>query len=666
MNKKLQRMIGPVSWLFVLLMAAFAVATYFYSPTLAYIEAGVVVVLLIYGIVASRRRKRELLELIQTVTYDAESAKNNTLMNFPLPIVVFKMQSSQVVWGNQIFFNLFGGARPSYEVHLDDLVPGMQTHWLMEGKSRRPGLTKIGERKYQIHGNLVRTRDQDLTDPDLMGITYWVDVTDYDNIKQEYDDSRPIIMILLVDNYDELMKNLTDRAKADLMGRVEDIVSQWCAGKEGLLNRFDRDRYMFLFENRHLPAMREDRFSLLESIHTVVNASGIHATLSIGMGLGGSFEEDMSLARLSLDMALSRGGDQAVIKNRDGNFDFYGGRGADVGVRSKVKSRSKASALASLIQDSSQVYVMGHKLADMDAVGAAVGMACICRKLERSVRIVVDPEKNASKKLIAQVRTSPEYQNMFIREQEALDWLDESTLLIVVDTNRPEQVDGRTLLDKCGRVAVIDHHRRAADYIENAALTFHEPYASSACELVSELMQVLLEPSDVTRTEAEALLAGIVLDTKNFTLRTGESTFEAAAFLERLGADPSAVKLLLQNDMEHTVQKYGILQNAKIYRDGIAIAISDTEQDRVVAAQAADEMLNISGIQASFVLYATAEGGVVVSARSFGEVNAQMILEKLGGGGNKSAAGAQVKHISLRDAVNTLCASIDEYVDNRS
>ena len=320
-----------------------------------------------------------------------------------------------------------------------------------------------------------------------------------------------------------------------------------------------------------------------------------------------------------------------------------------------------ANALAELIRVSSQVLVMGHKLADMDAVGSAVGMLCISRKLGIDARIVIDPDKNVSKKLIEHVKTMPEYGDVFITPEEAMVRADSRTLLIVVDTNRPEQVESLPLLESCNRVAVIDHHRRAASYIQNAALTFHEMRASSACELVSELIQELM---DVTKTEAEAMLAGIVLDTKNFTLRTNERTFDAAAFLRRLGADTLVVKRLLQSDLEHTVEKFGILQDAKIYRPGVAVAACATEQDRVVAAQAADELLNVSGISASFVLYATNAGGVVISARSMGELNVQLVLEKLGGGGNQSAAGAQVKDMTLRDAVNTLCATIDEYLDS--
>lgn len=665
MNKTLQKLIAPGTRLFLLLMAVFAAVTFILgNEALAIVEACVIVLLAAYALVDARRRRRELVEYIEGVTYDAESAKNNTLMNFPLPIVVFRMADYKIIWGNQIFFSLFGEERPSFDANLSDMAPGFNSKWLTEGKNQYPSLVQVGGRKYQLHGNIIRSRGEDVenSERNFMGITYWVDVTEFDDIKQEYEDSRPVTMILVVDNYDELMKNLPDRAKTELRGRIDDLVTQWCEGKNGFVRFFDRDRYLFMLESRHMKEITDGKFSILEKVREVANPSGIHATLSIGVGMDGSgFEENYSFANLSVEMALSRGGDQAVIKNKY-NFEFFGGRGAEVGTRSKVKSRVTANALAELIRVSSQVYVMGHKLADMDAVGSAAGMVCICRKIGKSAKIVVNPERNASRKQIDMLKATPEYRDVFMMPEDAIVRADSHTLLIVADTNRPEQVESEALLESCTRVAVIDHHRRAASYIQNAALTFHEPYASSTCELVSELLQELTDPGDVTRAEAEAMLAGIVLDTKNFTLRTGERTFDAAAFLQRLGADTSEVKRLFQNDMEHTVEKYKILQSAKVYRDGVAIAVSEAEQDRIVAAQAADELLNVSGIQASFVLFATAEGGVIVSARSIGEVNVQLVLEKLGGGGNKSAAGAQIKNMPLRDAVNKLCMTIDEYL----
>ena len=666
MNQKLQKLIAPGTRLFLLIMAVFAVVTFFFNETLAFVEAGVILLLIIYYVIDARRRRKQLVDYIENVTYNAESAKNNTLLNFPLPIVVFKMSDYQIIWGNQIFFSLFGDSKPGFDARLTDMVPAFSAKWLMEGKNQYPGLVQIGTRKYQLHGNIIRSRGEDVQSAgrDFMGITYWVDVTEFDNIKNEYENSRPVTMLIVVDNYDELMKNTTDREKSDLRGALNDRVRQWCDGKGGLVRTYDRDRFIFIFETRYLKAITDAKFDILESIHEVVNPAGIHATLSIGVGRDGdSFEENFSFANLSVEMALSRGGDQAVIKNKF-NFEFFGGRGTEVESRSKVKSRVKANVLRELICASSEVLVMGHRQSDLDCIGGAVGMCCIARKIGKSAKIVVDQQTSDAKKLIELVRESPEYKDAFLTPEEALVRADGRTLLIVVDTNRPEQVESRNLLEACNRVVVVDHHRRAASYIQNAALTYHEPYASSVCELVSELLEELADPADITRTEAEAVLSGIVLDTKSFTIRTGERTFDAAAFLRRMGADTTKVKRLLQNDMLHTVERYAILQSAKIYRASIAIAVSEKETERVVAAQAADELLNISGIQASFVAFATAEGGVVISARSIGELNVQLVLEKLGGGGNASAAGVQMKDIPLRDAVNRLCASIDEYLDN--
>ncbi len=663
MNNRFQKLVAPGMRLYLLIMIVFAGITFLVNERLAIVEAAVIIVLIIYSLLDARRRRKQLVDYIEDVTYNAESAKNNTLMNFPLPIVVFKMDDHQIIWGNQIFFNLFGKQKPSFEASLIDMVPGFNSKWLLEGKSQYPGLVQVDGRKYQLHGNIIRRKSEDAggSNSGFMGITYWVDVTEFDDIKIEYEASRPATMIFVVDNYDELIKGVTDRKRMELRGIIDEEISKWCEGKGGLLRRYDTDRYMFIFESRYLKDFTGSKFGILEEIHSVISSTGIHATLSIGVGCDGAdFDENFAYANLAIEMALSRGGDQAVIKNRY-NFEFFGGRGMEIETRTKVKSRVTANALAELMRDSSQIYAMGHKLSDLDSIGGAVGIVCMARKLGKTAKIVVDPVKNASHMLINALKATAEYKDVFISPDEAMLAADSHTLLVVVDTNRPEQVESRNLLESCTRVAVIDHHRRAASYIQNAALSFHEPYASSVCELMSELMQEIVEQDDITRMEAEAVLSGIVLDTKNFTIRTGERTFDAAAFLRRVGADTSEVKKLLQSDMEHTVAKYKILQSAKKYRGNIAIAVQETEQDRIVAAQAADELLNVSGIEASIVAYATSDGGVVVSARSIGDINVQLILEKLGGGGNKGAAGAQVSNMSLRDAVNIICASIDEY-----
>ena len=409
--------------------------------------------------------------------------------------------------------------------------------------------------------------------------------------------------------------------------------------------------------------MVEEKFSILDTVHTVSSEDGVTATLSIGIGKdGGSFEHLFASANKCIEMALSRGGDQAVVKDSL-DFQFYGGRRQSAEKRTKVKSRVMAKALNDLVSDASEVYVMGHQYADMDAVGAAAGICCIARKNKKKVRMVIDLDNNNANPLLRRLRVLPEYEDIFITGNDAFIHAQPGALLVVVDTNRPDMVESEALLDSCNRVAVIDHHRRAATYIESAALNFHEPYASSASELVTELLQYLVDPSDLLRGEAEALLAGIVLDTKNFTMRTGGRTFEAAAFLRRAGADTSEVSRLFQSDLKSMVERYDIIRRAGMVHGNIAVAAVDSDCPRVVAAKAADDLLTLQGVQASIVVYRSGEN-VGLSARSLGDVNVQVLMEKLGGGGNSTTAGGTIPNADVNDIKKRLLEAIDDYFED--
>ena len=354
-------------------------------------------------------------------------------------------------------------------------------------------------------------------------------------------------------------------------------------------------------------------------------------------------------------MALSRGGDQAVIKTRY-NFDFFGGLSKELEKRTKVKSRVVANALVQLIRDSSSVMIMGHKMSDMDAFGAAVGMACAVRHRDKPVHIVINQERNMTHDLINKITAVPEYQDILISPDDAMVRCDFNTLLIVVDTNRPDYVESQPLLESINKVAVIDHHRRAANYIENFALNLHEPYASSTCELVSEMLQYMVPTSEVMKAEAECMLAGIYLDTKGFTVKTGVRTFEAAAYLKRVGADMSEVMKLFQCSFDEYIARQRIIAGARDCGDGIVLAVTKDQVDRVTAAKAADSLLGINGVRSSIVVFPSGDD-VLVSARSDGTVNVQLIMEYLGGGGNHSSAGAQIMHGSVREVeVDTLSA----------
>ena len=542
------------------------------------------------------------------------------------------------------------------------MIPDFTYRWLLDGKREYPEQFRWNDRIYRVFGALSRPEPEGGDQPTL-ATTYWMDITEAEQMRQTLELTKPLMAILMVDNYEELMKACPENKRSALLAALEEQLNNWAAGSGGLLLGYDRDRYLYLFEEKDYTGYTESKFDVLEKVRQVQAGEGVSATLSIGVGRDeDSFEQLFKNASLALEMALSRGGDQAVVKDRV-NFEFYGGRSKSTEKRTKVKSRVMANALGELIDDAKQVYVMGHKYADMDSLGAAVGICCIARKRGKPCQIIIDTENNAAHPILRRLSEQPEYANTAISGQDAFIKCQPGSLLVVVDTNRPESVESEEMLETCNRVAVIDHHRRGSSYIEKMALNYHEPYASSASELVAELMQYLVEPSDVLKCEAEALLSGIVLDTKNFTNRTGGRTFEAAAYLRRLGADTQDVQRMFQGDLNSMIARYDIIRQAELYRDDIAVVALDEECDRVTAAKAADELLTLKGIRASFVLYKKGDG-VYMSARSLGEVNVQVILEALGGGGNSTTAGGQADNITVAEAKAKLLEAIDKYFEN--
>lgn len=667
MNNRLRRLLEPNTRFYFIFLVVFAVCTLFFGEhkfPLFIGETVVIVLLVMYSNSANKQRSREIVEYLESMTVQMDSSSNDIMVNFPLPMAIFTLEGSRIISSNDAFLRAVGDREHTFEMNMTDLVPGFNYKWLMEGRTECPNYVDVGENRYKVYGNVIKNNVES-GGYNWLGVTYWIDVTEYASISEEFLNSRPVFSIITVDNYDELLNDLSDKDRSAILSMIDDRISDWTVKYQGYLRKYDRDRYIFVFEDRFLPELIEGKFSVLDTVRSLTAPNGIQPTLSIGIGRDGkTLAESHQYASLSLDMALSRGGDQAVIKNRY-NFEFYGGKTGQLEKRTKVKSRVMANSLGELIHESSKVFVMGHKFSDYDSIGAAVGVCCIARKRGKQAKIVVDMNSTVSGPLISKLTALPEYENALISPQDAILEADGGTLLVVVDTNRPDQVEALTLLEACNSVAIIDHHRRAGDYIQNAGLNFHEPYASSTCELVTELLQYVVDPADILRVEAEALLSGIMLDTKNFTMRTGGRTFDAAAFLRRAGADTTEVKKLLQNDMQSTKEKYAIIQKAKIYRSGIAIAAPDGNFGRVIPAQAADELLNISGINASFIIFPSGET-INISARSAGEINVQMIVEKLGGGGSRLQAGAQIREKSLKDVVTDLLTAIDEYLDQNN
>ena len=658
MNKKLGRLLHPSAGVFFAMLMVFAAAAVLMEYyILAIGEFAVTAILLIGYLIHRKYRLKEIQKYLEN------ALENNTGKDGaqpPFPMAAIRLEDNVIVYANDEFIKLTGFEDYLKEHTIGSVVPGFATDWLSDGKSQYPYDVHLQGRRYRVYGTSIYADDPKST---RLGVLYFTDLTELYQVRDEYIRSRPVVSIVLIDNYEELTKNLTEAATSALHASINEVLTKWADQYHGLLRRLERNRFILVFEKRDLKHVIDSKFPILEEIHEITSPSGLPASISIGMGVDAeNFDEGYNFASLAIEMALSRGGDQAVIKDRM-NFDFYGGRNKEADHRSKVRSRITATSLLELIGQSSQVFIMGHKNADLDAVGAAIGVSCLCRKKDKPFHIVLDMEMNVAGKLIEQAQEVAEYKNAFISGQEALLRCDNRSVLIVVDTNRPDQVENKHLLEAITSVCVIDHHRRAADYITPVVVNLHEPYASSASELITELLQYAVEKKDILPIEAKALMAGIFLDTKSFNVRTGERTFEAAAYLRQIGADTVEVKKLLQNDFQDTMAKYQIIKSARLYRAEIAIAALNAGTSRALAAQAADELLNISGISASFVLYPSEEN-VIISARSIGEANVQVILEPLGGGGNTATAGAQMPNITVKEALDRLVQSIDRYYEN--
>lgn len=658
MNKRIARLLRTNITIFSLCLVLFALAAIPFDVRLAIGEGVAAVAFFLLGRRRSKATQQSLRQYIQRFYGGMDSARSSNMLFTPLPMMVFDLATEDILWSSESFLQLTEQREGIFDAHLETVFPNISFHWLLEGKTEAPETVVWNHRTYRVFGGVSHPEGGQ----SALATTYWMDVTDTEEMRRTLELTRPVVAILMVDNYEDLMKATPEGKRSAVRAMLEEKLSQWSAGSEGMMLKYDRDRYLFVFEEKSFSDFAAKRFDVLDAVREVVAGEGVAATLSIGVGRDAdSFEALFKNASVALEMALSRGGDQAVVKDKL-NFEFYGGRSKATEKRTKVKSRVMANALAELIDEAKQVYVMGHSYADMDALGAAAGVCAIVRKRGKKCRIVIDTENNAAHPMLRRLQALPEYQGAFLGGDDAFLRVQPETLLVVVDTNRPGSVESEPLLDACNRVAVIDHHRRGSSYIDKMALNYHEPYASSASELVTELLQYLIEPGDLLKAEAEALLAGIVLDTKNFTNRTGGRTFEAAAYLRRAGADTADVQRMFQSDLQSMISRYDIIRRAELYHGDIAIAALDQECDRVIAAKAADEMLTLQGVRASFVLYRK-DDGIYISARSLGEINVQVLVETLGGGGNSTTAGGQCSGMTVAEAKTTLLRAIDKYFE---
>lgn len=612
-------------------------------------------VMAIWAVLHCARISRDTEKQLAAIRESLFGAQRDSVAEYPMATMVLR-ESGEVLWQNDCCRRHVLGGLDAFGKSIAEVAPQLD----LAGDCPPEGQNvTVGERMYTLYW--LRTDRQ--AEPVM--VLYFFDDHDLKVYAKEYFDSRPWVMLMVIDNFSELFLDAKENERSKTMSEIEHIIETFTEENHGLLKKLDKDRYIAVIEDRYMRQVEASRFPILDQIRGITAGDRISATMSIGAGSKeGSLHESEALARQALDMALGRGGDQAAVKLRDG-YEFFGGVSKGVEKRNKVRTRIVANAITEIVQTSKNILVMGHRFADLDCVGAAVGLCAGLRNMGRTARIVLDQERSLAQSLVNRVKESG-LGELFIAPDAALETLSDDTLLFVVDTHVKTLLESPTVYAGCRNVVVIDHHRKMVDHIEDAIIFFHEPYASSACEMVAELNQYLGEKQKISTAEAEAMLSGIMLDTKNFTLRTGVRTFEAAAYLRRMGADTVEVRKLFASTMEAYRNKAQLVASAQEYR-GCAIAYTQREQQdmRIIASQAADELLNIEGVEASFLLFSSGSG-VNMSARSMGAVNVQVIMESLGGGGHLTMAAAQLKEITMDEALAKLRGAIDSYLEMNS
>ena len=596
-----------------------------------------------------------------------DSAAKTSLINAPFPLIIIETDGN-VVWKSLKFATEF--ANVDINTYINDLIIDIKAEIEKDKnkEQRRKSIIKnitIGKKKYKVQCELSKTkRSERKKVAEYMAILYFIDETEKYELEKENKDKSTCVGIIMVDNYEEVMQRVNAEQKTQLMAKVESTIYDWVNQTNGILVKEDRDTYVYIFEQRNLEKIKEDKFAILDTIKDIVRKDKIQLTLSIAISSEGKTDNEVyKSASAAMDVILGRGGDQAVIRE-NGKYQFFGGKVEEVEKRTKVKARIVAHALEELIMECDKVIIMGHSNPDIDAIGSALGVYRIATSLRKDAYIVADRESPSIK---AFTECLPEeYDNVLISEETALNEIDSETLLVVVDTHKKSYVEQEELLDKTNKIVVIDHHRRSADFISQSILTFQEVYASSAAELVTELIQYTQNEVELPTIEAEALYAGIMMDTKNFTFKTGVRTFEAAAYLRRCGIDIIKVKKWFQSDLESYKRISEIVKKSEIIHDTIAIStyVVQEKDTSLICAKAADELLTIGNITASFVL-GTMENKICISGRSIGDINVQIILEKLGGGGHITLAGAQLENVTIEEAKQELIQKIDEYFSEK-
>jgi c-di-AMP phosphodiesterase-like protein len=612
--------------------------------------------LVVYNIRNTKHRKSEWKKFIEDFSSKLDNATRTTLVKLPFPLIIVGADGN-ILWYNQNFAPIFKG-EDILGKNIKGMIKEFNLRQALEGKEDVFRYAKLRDRFYDIYANLV---DATENPKDKIVILYFYDVTDVIKIVENIDLNKETAMLVEVDNFDDVIKTIEEGKRPLIIAEIERTINSYAQSLSAMIRKYDGNKYVLSVQNKYIEKEMEKKFEILDNIREINMGNKLAVTLSIGVGRGGDTPmQNERYAVSAKELALGRGGDQAIVKNGE-KLSFYGGKTKEVEKRTKVKARVIAHALVDLINGSSKIFIMGHTNPDIDCLVSSVGLYRAVKLLKKECFIIFDVTNNSVKPILEKIKSEKDYEGAFISNKECVENSDENSLLILVDVHSKGYVQNINIVNSFKRVVIIDHHRKSTNSIEGALLSYIETYASSTSELVTEMLQYMVEKPNLKVIEAEALLAGIFVDTKNFCFKTGVRTFEAASFLRRLGADTIDVKKFFADDLDNYLKRAEIIKSVKVFNN-IAIAICPEEiEDTVLAAQAADELLNITGIQASFV-FVKIKDEVFISGRSLGDVNVQIILESLGGGGHMTMAGTKFKSNTIDEALEKLKGAIGKYI----
>lgn len=631
-------------------LCVFSLSVFFYNPTLAIVQFVLSVVVFLIFVLSGNTSSQQFRDYIESLSFDVESATHNSVLKSPFPMVVLR-ETGEIVWYNDAFSRLIP-EEDYISRQLSDILPEFR---LPDGS----GITceiALSERNFTAYGVLT-----DDTNPqkERIYVYYFIENTEIYNLQKKYQEDMIVKGYIYVDNLDEITKQISDSERTVIASQTEKLISDFVGMHQGVLNKFDRDRYSFIMERKNYEEILKDKVPILKEVKNIETFGSLPVTLSIGIGVGENLGETENFSRVALDMALGRGGDQAVIKAGN-DFTYFGGQNRETEKRTKVRSRIIALSFKEMVMDSDRVIVMGHKGADMDSLGSCLGLARIASAFDKPAYIVIDESNLNTEAVFSKTRADKDFDDTFVTPSQAETLITANTLLAIVDTHKASLTAAPDLIKEDSKIFMIDHHRKGADFIYNASLTFHEPYASSTCELVVEMLQYLDDKVKLKRLEAESLYAGILIDTQNFSMKTGVRTFEAASYLRKTGMEPGVAKNLIKSDFDSYIKVSDIVKSAEIYKESIAIAkYYGEDENSIFIAQAADDLIDIQRIEAAFVIFRRGEE-TIISARSNGKINVQIIMEKLGGGGHQLVAGCQSKELTVDRAVMLIKETLDE------